>query len=94
MQTEEVEEAQEDEEEAEGDASIPMDDGRAEAAAAAEEEGTNKVGAEGEDDGDVTEVENRLLDTLPPPNSESVVPDPTELVGPESQVLPVQDRQA
>ena len=74
MQTEEVEEAQEDEEEAEGDASIPMDDRGAEAAAVAEEEKTNKVEAEEEDDGDVTEAENRLLDTPPPPNSESMAP--------------------
>ena len=94
MQTEEVEGDQEDKEEAEGDASIPMDDGGAEATAAAEEERTNKEGVEKEDGGDVTEAENHLLDTPPPLNSESVVPDSTDPACPVSQVLPVQDRQA
>ena len=94
MQTEEVEGAQEDEVEAEGDDSIPMDDGGAEAAAAAEEEGTNRVEVEEEDDGDVTEAENRLLDTPPPPNPESMAQDSTDPTCPESQTLPVQDRQA
>ena len=93
MQIEEVEGDQEDEGEVEGEASIPMDDGGAEAAAAAEEERTNEEGPEEEDEGDVTKAENRLLDTPPPPNSESVVPDSTDPTCPESQVLPVQDRQ-
>ena len=87
-------EAQEEEEEAEDDASIPMDDGGAEAAVAAEGEGTNKVGAEEEDDGDVTEAENCLLDTPPPLNSESMDPDSTDPAGQESQVPLVQDRQS
>ena len=62
MQTEE---AQEGKEEVEGDASIPMDDGGAEAATVVEEEETNKVEAEEENNGDVTKVENCLLDTPP-----------------------------
>ena len=84
-------EAQEEAEEAEDDASIPMDDGGAEAAVAAEGEETNKVGAEEEDDGDVTEAENRLLDTPPPLNPESMDPDSTGPAGQESQVPPAQD---
>ena len=84
-------EAQEEEEEAEDDASVPMDDGGAEVAAAAEGEETNKVGVEEEDDGDVTEAENCLLDTPPPPNSESTDPDSTDPAGQESQVPPTQD---
>ena len=84
-------EAQEEEEEAENDASVPMDDGGAEAAVAAEGEETNKVGAEEEDDGDVTEAENCLLDSPPPPNSESMDPDSTDPAGQESQVPPAQD---
>ena len=87
-------EAQEEEEEAEDDASIPMDDGGAEAAVAAEVEETNKVEAEEEDEGDITEAENRLLDTPPPPNPESMDPDSTGPTGQESQVPPAQDQQA
>ena len=94
MQTEEVEGDQEDEEGAEGDASIPMDDGGAEVAAVAEEEEIHKAEAEKEDDGDVTEAENRLLDTPPPPNSESMAQGSSDPTGLESQALPVQDRQA
>ena len=87
-------EAQEEGEEAEDDASVTMDDGGAEAAAAAEEEETNRARVEEEDDGDITEAENCLLDTPPPPNPESMDPDSTGLAGQESQVLPAQDRQA
>ena len=94
MQTEEVKGDQEGKEEAEGDTSMPMDDGGAEAAAAAEEERDNREGTEEEDDGDVTEAENCLLDTPPPPNSESTAPDSMDPTGLESQVLLVQDRQA
>ena len=60
---------------------------------AAEGDETNKV--EAEDDGDVTEVENRLLDNPPPPpNPESMDPDSTDPAGQESHVPPAQDRQA
>ena len=83
MQAEEAEKAQEDEGEAEGDDSIPMDDRGAGAAVAAEEE----------DDGDVTEAENHLLDTPPPPNSESMAPDSMDPTCLESQPQPVQDQQ-
>ena len=87
-------EAQEEGEEAEDDASVPMDDEGAEAVAAAGGEETNRARVEEVDDGDVTEAENRLLDSPPPPNSESMDPDSTDPTGQESQVLPAQDRQA
>ena len=94
MQTEEVEGAQEEEEGVEGDTSTPIDDRGAEVTAANDGAEIDRVEVEEEDDGDVTEAENCLLDTPPPPNPESMAPDSTDPTGPESQALPVQDRQA
>ena len=97
MQTEENEGAQdedEDEEVVEGETSTPMDDGGAEATAASKSTGIDVVGVEEEDDGDVTKVENPLLDTPPPPNPESIAPDSMDSTRLESQTLPVEDRLA
>ena len=87
-------EAQEEGEEAEDNASVPMDDEGAEVVASAGGEETNRAREEEVDDGDVTEAENRLLDSPPPPNSESRDPDSTDPIGQGSQVLPAQDQQA
>ena len=96
MQTEETEGAQdeEDEEEAEGETSPPMDDGGAKVTAASESTGINREGVEEEDDGDVTKVENCLLDTPPPSNPELMAPDSMDPTNLECQTLPVEDRQA
>ena len=61
----ETSEVQEEGEEAEDDASAPMDDEGAEAVASAGGEETNRARVEEVDDGDVTEAENRLLDSSP-----------------------------
>ena len=88
MSAEEVEGAQGDEE-AEGGNPTLMEDEEVEASA-------EQTGVEGEDDGDVTEAENRLLDDTPSPapKPDSTDPNSTELRGPESQTASVEDRQA
>ena len=89
--TEEVNEVQEAGEEAVDD--IPMEDEEAEASVV-EADGVRVE--EQEDDGDVTEVENCLLDTPPTSQTEPMDPDSTGLqpTGLGSQTVPDADRQA
>ena len=50
-----------------------------------------QIEGEEEDDGTVTEAENALLNTTPASVAETMDPDPTESMGPESQTASVEN---